>query len=1041
MTVAMLFALIGGVILLGFLANLLFRVTRIPSVLLLIGIGVVLGPVSGLIRSDALLAIAPFFGAAALLVILFEGGLELEIAHVIRHAPRTVLLAIAVFGLSLAVVAAVAHLLLGFPLLTALMLGAVLGATSPAICLPVVSGLPVRTDVKTVVKLESAIGEVLLIVTVVLLIEGHAGGQADALVWARGFTRSLLVALLVSSAAGVLWSRLVGWMGHEPLAYMLTLGMVCLLYFAVEELGGSPAIAVLLFGLMLANMETIAGHIGPHLRELFGVDIRAEQFVLNQFMVNITAELSFLVRTFFFVYLGLLLDFSTISWGLTAWALVMFGLLLVSRRVGIAAFKRGGARFSRAELQVIMALQPRGLATAVVAFLPMQSGVPGTSLFPVYAFLVITLSNVYMAGGILLAQRRLRLEAGAPADAAEAAEPIGTVAPPPAPSEIIPAARVPARPSAASAAVRRPLPFSPASDFAGEPEPSTFTDWMARFFGLRLADRETEYGELIRASYLFEPLFWVQSVLGAAICALGLILDQPAIIIGGALIVPLVRPVVAAGLALATGDLYLLVKLVAKLLGFGLLVVVLSALVVDLLPFSATTAEIAARMRPTVLDFLVAFFGGMSGAALIGLRTRAFHYLPGAVIAITLLPALCVMGFGLEGSLGGQAFRGGGLQFTANVFAAVLGASAILSLVGIPKAAQCESVRIWKEQELARPVVHAVFGRLRLQNLIGRTGSVRARVVVVGIFLLTLLIPLQSALNQLAREYRTRQAISRAQAVFDIPGRSSVLSSSFVLRDQLIEVRVQVATNALFTRHDITRFEERVSDQVGRPTHLDLVQTLSDVGQADTIRNMLFAPSPAPVPERARTVAESLQETRQLVERAVALLPLPERMHVLGVRNAITRSNGTAVELAYLAEREIGPDAQAVLISLLAAQTGLGEDQLNLRWLPASTRVRLSRAGSVLREDEQTVQRLRDTLAEWPGLAVSLSVPAGMSPPAAQTARKRIQEQLLVPDLPADPPDANLEGRTALIRVFEAGASRGRDRPAQRQEPPTTPRQ
>jgi cell volume regulation protein A len=1040
MTVAVLFALIGGVILLGFLANLLFRVTKIPSVLLLIGIGVVLGPVTGLIRSDALLAIAPFFGAAALLVILFEGGLELEIAHVIRHAPRTALLAVAVFGLSVAGVAAVAHFLLGFSLLTALMLGAVLGATSPAICLPVVSGLPVRADVKTVIKLESAIGEVLLIVTVVLLIEGHAGGDADALVWARGLARSLLVALLVSSAAGVLWSRLVGWMGHEPLAYMLTLGMVCLLYFVVEELGGSPAIAVLLFGLMLANMETIAGRIGPHLRELFGIDIRAEQFVLSQFMVHITAELSFLVRTFFFVYLGLLLDFSAFSWSLTAWALGMFALLLASRRVGIAVFKRGRAGFSRAELQTIMALQPRGLATAVVAFLPMQSGVPGTSLFPVYAFLVITLSNVYMTGGILLAQRRLRLEAGMPADEAETAGSIDTMAPSPALDGIVPATPVAAQASAASAAVRRPSPFSPASAFADEPEPSTFTDWMARFFGLRLADRETEYGELIRASYLFEPLFWVQSVLGAAICALGLILDQPAIIIGGALIVPLVRPVVAAGLALATGDLYLLVRLIAKLLGFGLLVVLLSALVVNLLPFSATTAEIAARMRPTILDFLVALFGGMSGAALIGLRTRAYHYLPGAVIAITLLPALCVMGFGLEGSLGGPAFRGGGLQFTANMFAAVLGASAILSLVGVPKAAQCASVRIWKEQELARPVVHAVFGRLRLQNLIGRTGSLRARLIVVGIFLLTLLIPLQSALNQLTREYRTRQAISRAQAVFDVPGRSSVVSSSFVLRDQGIEVRVQVATNALFTGQDIARFEERVSDQVGRPAHLDLVQTLSDVGQADTIRNMLFAPSPAPVPERARTVAESLQETRGLVERAVARLPLPERMHVLGIRSVAARAGRMVVELPYLADRELDPDARAVLVSLLAAQTGLGEAQLTLRWLPDSVRVRLTRAASILREDEPAVQKLRETLEEWPGLAVSLSVPTGMSPSQAETARKRVQELLAVSDLPADPPEANLDGRTVLIRVFATQESRSREALTPGQEPPATPR-
>lgn len=170
MSVPVLFALIGGVILVGFLANLLFRVTRIPSVLLLIAIGVVMGPVTGWIRSDALIAIAPFFGALALLVILFEGGLELEIGHVVRHAPRAAILAIVVFVLSMGTVAAAAYYLAEFSWLNALMLGAILGAISPAIALPVVSGLSVRDEIKTIVKLEAAIGEVLLIVSVVLLI-------------------------------------------------------------------------------------------------------------------------------------------------------------------------------------------------------------------------------------------------------------------------------------------------------------------------------------------------------------------------------------------------------------------------------------------------------------------------------------------------------------------------------------------------------------------------------------------------------------------------------------------------------------------------------------------------------------------------------------------------------------------------------------------------------------------------------------------------------------------------------------------------------
>ena len=167
-------------------------------------------------------------------------------------------------------------------------------------------------------------------------------------------------------------------MGREPLSYMLTLGMVCLLYFAVEELGGSPAIAILIFGLILANMQSIAGRFGPRFRDLFGIDVREEQFVLGQFVVNITAELSFLVRTFFFVYLGLLLDFSALSWSMAAWTAAMFGLLLASRRAGRGPVRARIHRSARPSCRRSWRCSRAGLATAVVAFIPMQAGIAGT---------------------------------------------------------------------------------------------------------------------------------------------------------------------------------------------------------------------------------------------------------------------------------------------------------------------------------------------------------------------------------------------------------------------------------------------------------------------------------------------------------------------------------------------------------------------------------------------------------------------------------------------------------------------------------------
>ena len=272
----------------------------------------------------------------------------------------------------------------------------------------------------------------------------------------------------------------------------------------------------------------------------------------------------------------------------------------------------------------------------------------------------------------------------------------------------------------------------------------------------------------------------------------------------------------------------------------------------------------------------------------------------------------------------GQAGR----RTTAGWCAGRRGGGLVLTAVGVPRASQCESVRLWKQGELTRPFVSFVFGRLKLQNAIGRIGSVRARLVVVTVFLVALLVPLQSALNQLTVEFRTRQAISRALAVFDLPGRSAVIHSSFTLNDDEIDVRIQVATNELFAARDIVRFEERVLDQVGRRTRLDLVRTLSELGEGGRISRMLSARGAELAPVRELSIGESLQKIRGLVSSTVAALPLPETARVLGARGALSGGGGPAIELSYLADRELGTDARAILARLFTERTGIDQERL-----------------------------------------------------------------------------------------------------------------
>lgn len=998
MTVAVAFAFIGGVILVGFLAHLLFRVTKIPSVLLLIGIGIVLGPVTGWVTSDSLVAIAPFFGTLALLIILFEGGLGLDVSSVRTQAPKASILALLSFLISFLAVGALAFFGLGMPVIHSLLLASLLGAASPAIIIPLVSGLSVRQEIRTLLKLESALGDVLLIVAVLFLLDAHATGKQSVPGIALALFLSIAVAFVVSSVAGALWARLIGWMGKEPLAYMLTLGFVFLLYFGVEELGGSAAFAVLMFGMILENMHVVADRVGPQVRYFFGIDVRAEQFVLQAFMKNITEELSFLIRTFFFVYLGLLLDFSALTPVIALSGIAMAALLFGGRYAAVRAVLRKGT-YTAGERQMVLSMLPRGLATAVMAFLPVQLGVPGAELFPIYAFIVIVVSNIHMTGGVIFAERRLGREraaekAAAPSPAAE--EPERTSAGGREPAEAAGDGPVPD----AAVTVLEETPHRGAGEQAARRKPFSFTEQVMRLLGIRPEEREQQYLHAMQNASMAPSIFWVQILLASVLTALGLVLNQSSIIIGAALIVPIAWPVLAAGLALAAGDIYLLLRLLWKLLLVVLLVAALSALFSELLPFNAVTAEIASRTRPTILDFLVALFSGMAGAALTFGRKRLLRHFPGALLGLALMPPLTVLGFGLGREFSTEIFRGATLLFIANFFAVILGAALIYAAAGMPAAASLETVGARKHGEMKRPFVRFLFERLGLGTLIGRAGSTRARLMVIVVFLLALVIPLQMALDQLSREFRARQAVSVVEKMFDQPGRSAIINSVATIGEEEISVRVQVATNALFTSEDIRRFEERVADRTGIAARLDLVQSLSDIGEGRKLMGMLAPPAPDSVPY-SPGVPDMARDLRDAVAAELRAMALPETIAVVRVGAELALDGAPpSFRIEYLSESPLSGDARELLARLMEDRMGLRPERLEFRHVPS--RFDFERAGGGIRPDRAPgLREIQETLQRYPQVRAQVEIPADLGPDDGRKLERRLAEGASLLALPA----------------------------------------
>ena len=174
--------------------------------------------------------------------------------------------------------------------------------------------------------------------------------------------------------------------------------------------------------------------------------------------------------------------------------------------------------------------------------------------------------------------------------------------------------------------------------------------------------------------------FLILALLSCAIATFGLINDSPAVIIGAMLVGPLMTPILSAAMAYCTGRYKIILQSLITI-GIGIGVVLAFSAILSLLlyrlPHGADikySGEVMAHMSPSLIDLLIALAAG-SAAAFAMAHTRFSAALPGAAIAITLVPAICTAGIGIS-FLNPAIILGAGLLFVVNLagifFAAVL---------------------------------------------------------------------------------------------------------------------------------------------------------------------------------------------------------------------------------------------------------------------------------------------------------------------------------------------------------------------------------
>ena len=357
-----------------------FTKTKIPDLLLLIVAGFVAGPsVMNMVSQQDLGKVGPVLATITLIIILYEGGLNLKAQELLKNSLPALILSLLSFCLIVGVTTLVLSVF--FNLSTAILVGIGIGSTSSAIVFPLIKPLALEDKTKTILSLESAFTDVLSIVAFLTILESVLSKNYDTSTILFGFGAKPFFSIGMGVGFAFLWAFL-------RKAFLKFFDMPfsgeawsLLAYGCIEMFNLNGPIGILALGFTLANLNLIPRPLGV----LFNLT------PVNNREMSLLKEISFLLKTFFFIYLGMIMQISSIS--VFIWALVLVVFIYITRYVSVR-FVFSSKKVPFFDTLIAFGMGPRGLACAVLATLPLQKGVVDGLWIQNVIFYVILISII-----------------------------------------------------------------------------------------------------------------------------------------------------------------------------------------------------------------------------------------------------------------------------------------------------------------------------------------------------------------------------------------------------------------------------------------------------------------------------------------------------------------------------------------------------------------------------------------------------------------------------------------------------------------------
>ena len=375
---------IGLLVFLAHFFTALFERTRIPDVLWLIIIGLIIGPVFRVLTPEDFGKVGPIFTTVALVVILFEGGLEIGVDSLRSSIRSTAVITLLSYFIAFTCLTTGLILVTPLSLAAILFASAVLSGPAPSVILPLVRQLKLTDASRTTLLMEAPLGEALSIVVALAVLESLSLHEVKVGKVIGALLASFVFALLIGVGSGYFWSILLERMRQLRNAILTTPSFVFIVYGFTEFLHFSGPVSALAFGITLGNADLIRI---PWLASR----VKLQPMQHNETERLFFGEIAFLLKTFFFVYLGLSIRL-TDTWAMGV-GLITTILLLVARFVAVRlTFVKSWLPANDAATMAV--LIPKGTAAAVLASLPLQLGISGGEFIQNIIYSVVVWSIV-----------------------------------------------------------------------------------------------------------------------------------------------------------------------------------------------------------------------------------------------------------------------------------------------------------------------------------------------------------------------------------------------------------------------------------------------------------------------------------------------------------------------------------------------------------------------------------------------------------------------------------------------------------------------